>query len=88
MTLPALRLRLLLVYAVRLYQLVLSPVLPQGCRHLPTCSDYAIEALREHGVLRGGWLSVRRIACCHPFGTSGFDPVPPREKDVPRRSAS
>ena len=85
--LPALRPRLLLVYAVRLYQLVLSPIMPQRCRHLPTCSDYAIEALREHGVLRGGWLAVRRIARCHPFGTSGFDPVPARE-DVPRRSAS
>ena len=87
MMLPALRPRLLLVYAVRLYQLVLSPIVPARCRHLPTCSDYAIEALREHGVLRGGWLAVRRIARCHPFGTSGFDPVPARE-DVPRRSAS
>ena len=85
--LPALRPRLLLVYAVRLYQLVLSPIMPPRCRHLPTCSDYAIEALREHGVLRGGWLAVRRIARCHPFGTSGFDPVPARE-GVPRRPAS
>lgn len=68
----------ILARAVRLYQLVLSPVLPLGCRHLPTCSDYAIEALREHGVLRGGWLAIRRIARCHPFGTSGFDPVPER----------
>ena len=80
--------RLILARAVRLYQLALSPVLPQGCRHLPTCSDYTIEALREHGVLGGGWLSVRRIARCHPFGTSGFDPVPPCEKNVPRLSAS
>ena len=87
MVLPALRPRLLLAYAVRLYQLVLSPIMPPRCRHLPTCSDYAIEALREHGALRGGWLAVRRIARCHPFGTSGFDPVPTRE-DVPRRSAS
>ncbi len=84
---PALWPRLLLVYAVRLYQLVLSPIMPPRCRHLPTCSDYAIEALREHGVRRGGWLAARRIARCHPFGTSGFDPVPARE-DVPRRSAS
>ena len=67
-----------LVYAVRLYQLALSPLMPPCCRHLPTCSDYAIEALREHGALRGGWLAVRRIARCHPFGTSGFDPVPVR----------
>ena len=66
------------VGAVRLYQLVLSPLMPANCRHLPTCSEYAMEALREHGVLRGGWLAVRRIARCHPFGTSGFDPVPVR----------
>ena len=63
---------------VRVYQLVLSPIMPPACRHLPTCSDYAIEALREHGMLRGCWLTVRRLARCHPFGTSGFDPVPAR----------
>ena len=85
--LHALRPGRILAGAVRLYQLVLSPVLPLGCRHLPTCSDYAIEALCEHGVLRGGWLSARRIARCHPFGTSGFDPVPARG-DAPRRPAS
>ena len=67
--------------AVRLYQLVLSPLMSPSCRHLPTCSDYAIEALREHGVLRGGWLAARRIARCHPFGTSGFDPVSMRGGD-------
>ena len=67
--------------AVRLYQLVLSPLMAPNCRHLPTCSEYAIEALREHGVLRGGWLAVRRIARCHPFGSSGFDPVPVRGND-------
>ena len=75
------------VAAVRLYQLVLSPLTPPHCRHLPTCSQYAIEALREHGILRGGWLAVRRIARCHPFGTSGFDPVPMRG-DRRRRSVS
>ena len=64
--------------AVRLYQLVLSPLMLPNCRHLPTCSEYAIEALREHGVLRGGWLAAWRITRCHPFGTSGFDPVPVR----------
>ena len=67
--------------AVRLYQLALSPLMPPNCRHLPTCSEYAIEALRVHGVLRGGWLAARRIARCHPFGTSGFDPVPVRGED-------
>ena len=76
-----------LVGAVRLYQLVLSPLMPPHCRHLPTCSDYAVEALREYGVLRGGWLAARRIARCHPFGTSGFDPVPVRGR-ASRRPAS
>jgi len=68
--------------AVRLYQLVLSPVIPPRCRHLPTCSDYAIEALREHGLLRGGWLAAWRIARCNPFGTSGYDPVPAHRDDA------
>jgi len=77
----------ILVGAVRLYQLVLSPLMPPHCRHLPTCSDYAVEALREYGMLRGGWLAVRRIARCHPFGASGFDPVPVRGR-VSRRPAS
>ena len=67
----------MLVGAVRLYQLAISPLMPPSCRHLPTCSEYAIEALREHGLLRGGWLAAWRIARCHPFGTSGYDPVPP-----------
>ena len=83
----ALRPGRILADAVRLYQLVLSPLMPPRCRHLPTCSDYAIEALCEHGALRGGWLAARRIARCHPFGTSGFDPVPVRE-NAPRRPAS
>ena len=77
----------ILACVARLYQLVVSPVMPPSCRHLPTCSDYAIEALREHGALRGGWLTARRIARCHPFGTSGFDPVPMRE-DAQRRPVS
>ena len=69
---------------VRVYQLVLSPAMAPSCRHLPTCSEYAVEALRRHGVLRGGRLVVWRIARCHPFGTSGFDPVPARG-EAPRR---
>ena len=75
---PMLRPARIAAGAVRVYQLVLSPLMLPRCRHLPTCSDYAMEALREHGLLRGGWLAVRRIARCHPFGTSGYDPVPAR----------
>ncbi|HEY3910313.1 MAG TPA: membrane protein insertion efficiency factor YidD [Stellaceae bacterium] len=62
---------------VRFYQLFVSPVRPPCCRFLPTCSDYAIEAITRHGVWRGGGLALRRLARCHPWGGSGYDPVPP-----------
>ena len=61
---------------VRAYQLTVSPLLPPSCRYLPTCSDYAIEALAHHGAVRGSALAMRRLARCHPWGGSGFDPVP------------
>lgn len=69
-----------------LYQRALSPLLALldvvggGCRFQPTCSHYCAEALREHGTVRGGWLSVKRLARCQPWGGSGYDPVPKREK--------
>jgi hypothetical protein len=66
-----------LIGLVRIYQATLSPFLGGHCRFLPSCSEYAIEALRTHGALRGGWLALRRILRCHPFGGSGYDPVPP-----------
>jgi putative membrane protein insertion efficiency factor len=62
---------------VRGYQLLVSPVLPPACRFLPTCSDYAIEALARHGPVRGLGLALRRLSRCHPWGGSGYDPVPP-----------
>ena len=65
-----------LVATIRGYQLVLSPLLGPRCRHLPTCSEYAAEAIARHGVLRGGWLAIRRVVRCNPWGTSGYDPVP------------
>lgn len=65
--------------AHRGYKLTLSPLIGQQCRFLPTCSDYAAEALIAHGPVRGGWLTVRRLCKCHPFGSSGYDPVPPAE---------
>jgi len=73
---PAARLLALPVHAYRLF---LSPFLGHSCRFQPTCSAYALEALERHGALRGGWLAVRRIARCHPWGGSGHDPVPGAE---------
>ncbi len=67
----------LLVLLVRGYQLFISPALGSNCRFQPSCSQYAIEALRTHGALRGGWLALRRIGRCHPFHPGGHDPVPP-----------
>ncbi|MGQ9365636.1 membrane protein insertion efficiency factor YidD [Azospirillum sp. ST 5-10] len=61
---------------VVLYQWTLSPFIGQSCRFLPTCSNYALDALSKHGAIRGGWLTVRRLARCHPWGGSGYDPVP------------
>lgn len=72
----------LVMALVRGYQWVLSPYLGGRCRHHPSCSAYALEALRIHGSIRGGWLTIRRLARCHPWGSSGYDPVPPAEGSV------
>ncbi len=61
---------------IRLYQLLLSPLLPPACRFVPSCSHYGYEAIQRYGVLRGGWLAVKRVARCHPFHPGGYDPVP------------
>ncbi|HEX9980425.1 MAG TPA: membrane protein insertion efficiency factor YidD [Flavobacterium sp.] len=61
---------------VRFYQIVLSPLLPASCRFEPTCSQYMIEALKFHGLFYGGYLGIKRILSCHPWGRSGYDPVP------------
>lgn len=65
-----------LIGLVRVYQAVLSPYLPSACRYTPTCSQYAIEAICKHGAVRGGWLGLKRISRCHPWGGHGYDPVP------------
>ena len=66
----------LLIAVIRFYQGAISPMFPPACRYTPTCSQYAIEALRKHGVLKGSLLAVKRICRCHPWGGSGYDPVP------------
>lgn len=64
---------------VRAYRLVLSPWVGANCRYQPTCSAYAMEALKKHGGIKGSWLTVRRIGRCHPWGGTGYDPVPERD---------
>ncbi len=64
---------------IRAYQRFLSPMLPVACRYVPTCSDYALEAVERHGALRGSWLALKRLARCHPFGGHGYDAVPPEK---------
>jgi putative membrane protein insertion efficiency factor len=61
---------------IRLYQRLLSPLLGPRCRYYPSCSQYAIESISRFGVLRGGWMSLRRLASCHPLNPGGYDPVP------------
>ena len=63
------------VAALRWYKVAVSPLLPPACRYTPTCSEYAIEAISRHGVLRGGALNIRRLLSCHPFTRGGYDPV-------------
>ncbi|MEM6890276.1 MAG: membrane protein insertion efficiency factor YidD [Pseudomonadota bacterium] len=65
---------------VRAYRLVFSPWVGHNCRFQPTCSQYALDALAKHGGVRGTWLALRRIGRCHPWGASGYDPVPERRK--------
>ncbi len=65
-----------IILLVRAYQFALRPLLVGGCRFLPTCSEYAVEAIQRHGPWRGGRLSLRRVARCHPWSRGGFDPVP------------
>ena len=67
----------IMILPIRFYQRAISPMFPPACRYYPTCSQYAVEALKIHGPLKGTWLAVKRILRCNPFGGSGYDPVPP-----------
>ena len=64
---------------VYFYKYVISPMTPASCRHIPSCSEYALEALKTHGPVKGIYLATRRILKCHPWGTHGYDPVPPKK---------
>lgn len=68
----------LLVGLIRVYQVALSPFVGNQCRFTPTCSQYAREAVEQHGALKGSWMAIRRVSRCHPWHPGGHDPVPPR----------
>ncbi|QGY43821.1 membrane protein insertion efficiency factor YidD [Maribellus comscasis] len=70
----------ILLLPVYLYKYGISPLTPASCRHVPTCSEYAVQALKIHGPFKGFILATKRISKCHPWGTHGYDPVPPKEK--------
>lgn len=69
--------RWVLILLIKGYRLFISPYLGQNCRYEPSCSAYAVEALQRYGVLRGGWMAVKRVSRCHPWHEGGYDPVPP-----------
>ena len=70
----------MLIFIIKIYQYLLSPLLSNNCRFMPTCSQYTISALKEHGVIWGAYYSFVRIFKCHPFGREGYDPVPKKIK--------
>jgi hypothetical protein len=64
------------ILLVKFYQKIISPLTPATCRYTPTCSHYSLTALQKHGLFKGGWMSIKRIFSCNPWGGSGYDPVP------------
>jgi putative membrane protein insertion efficiency factor len=72
---------------IKVYQVVISPLTPATCRFEPTCSHYAKEALEVHGLFKGTWLAIKRIGKCHPWGSSGYDPVPAKDDTSPDASS-
>lgn len=69
----------MMIMLIRFYQKCISPLLPNVCRYTPSCSQYFIEALQVHGVIKGSWLGIKRLLRCHPWGGSGYDPVPEKQ---------
>jgi putative membrane protein insertion efficiency factor len=72
----------LVLSLIRFYQKLISPMLPPACRFEPTCSHYTYEAIQVHGVVKGGWMGIKRISRCHPFNPGGYDPVPPKKENL------
>jgi len=68
-----------LILMIRAYQFLLSPILGENCRHVPTCSQYSVQAIKEWGSLKGLWISLKRIFRCNPWGTKGYDPIPNKD---------
>ena len=70
-----------LILIIKFYQIVISPILGKNCRFIPTCSEYAVESLKTYGFFKGIFLTLKRISKCHPLGSNGLDPVPPKNGD-------
>lgn len=66
----------LLIGIIKFYKIFISPLLPPSCRYTPTCSEYGLQAIKKYGPFKGGWLALKRISRCHPWGGHGYDPVP------------
>ncbi|MGB0862834.1 MAG: membrane protein insertion efficiency factor YidD [Saprospiraceae bacterium] len=64
------------ILIIRIYQMIISPLFPPRCRYTPTCSTYSLQAIKKYGAFKGGWLAIKRIGSCHPWGGHGHDPVP------------
>lgn len=67
---------IILTIPIKLYQLLISPIIPPSCRYTPTCSNYCLEAIKKHGPFKGLWLCIKRVLSCNPWGGQGYDPVP------------
>ena len=74
------------IILIRFYQYAISPLLGANCRYTPTCSEYGVQAVQIHGAFKGGWMAVKRIASCHPWGGSGYDPVPESKQKTKNKS--
>jgi uncharacterized protein len=64
------------ILIIKFYQRAISPLLPASCRYNPTCSEYGIQSIKKHGPIKGSWITIKRLSSCHPWGGSGYDPVP------------